>query len=776
MISPIRLTPRALTVGFACALALRTATADVVNSLPPPELTPAQAQTDLRQRWSDFLARPKTGVIELAATPAEATEPERSALAASTTVSYQQPEEVWSVDGRLSVTLVGMMAHNRIGEDPVYLRTYNGKLVGPTLRAKPGDTIHVTLRNDFPTEVDRPGEMNTLHAFNTMNLHTHGLHVSPSGISDNVLLEVPPQSTQDYEIVIPRDHPCGTFWYHTHRHGSTAAQVSSGMAGAIIISGGMDNVPEIAKARERVMLFQQIAYLYKNCFPDKDKDGKPIQVCYDLPEGVIEQKYENRIFPPGSWAALGRFTTINGVRLPVFRVRPGSVERWRMVHAGIRESLRLKLERTPGADPSTPASIALNEIAVDGLPLGKVAPQQTIELWPGYRSDVLVQFPNIPHGDYLLVDEASPADESLDGIAEKRKYVGRIIVEGDPEPMTLPRNQQLAQYRLPSIPPTRDADQQTVVYGIISKDGVTTFNVNGRPFNMDRARELTLGGVVEWTLKSENIINGEMRAISHPHHIHVNPFEVYSIVDDKGVEHLKEPVWRDTIIVHGGWTIKARSRNEVFTGLFVQHCHILDHEDQGMMELVEIKARAGSPEGLSWWKGSENPSLRVAQPYAAAGWSLPDAAGQSHHLSDFRGRPTVLFFVKGQGCVHCQAQVGLFQRQIETFRRLGVNVVGVTTDSVPDLAAAVHGAPLPFLMVSDAQTKVFRRYGCFGTDEALHGTFVLDADGRVCWQSVGDEPFLAVDTVVAELARLRPPASVANQLASADPLSATLAP
>lgn len=775
MTTPTRIALCAALLGLVRALASPSASADLAPTVSAPVLTPAQAQAELRQDWSDFLAHPATAAVETAATPAENTEPERASLAASSTVSYQQPEEVWSVDGKLSVTLVGMMAHNRIGDDPVYLRSYNGKLVGPTLRAKPGDTLHITLRNDFAPEADRPGEMNTLHGFNTMNLHTHGLHVSPSGISDNVLLEVPPQSSQDYEIVIPRDHPCGTFWYHTHRHGSTAAQVSSGMAGAIIISGGMDDVPEIAKARERIMIFQQIAYLYKNCFIDKDKDGKPVKVCYDLPEGVIEQKYENRIFPPGSWTALGRFTTINGVRLPVFRVHPGSVERWRMVHAGIRESLRLKLERAPGADPSTPASITLDEIAVDGLPLGKLSPQQTIELWPGYRSDVLVQFPNVPRGDYLIVDEASPADESLDGIAEKRKYLGRVIIEGDPAPMALPRNDELAQYRLPSIPPTKDADQQTVVYGIISNNGVTTFNVNGRPFNMDRARQLTLGGTVEWTLKSENVINGELRAISHPHHIHVNPFEVYSIVDDKGVEHLKEPVWRDTIIVHGGWTVKARSRNEVYTGLFVQHCHILDHEDQGMMELVEIKAPAGSPQSLTWWNGAENPSLRVAQPYAAAAWQLPDSAGQMHQLAEFRGRPTVVFFVKGQGCVHCQAQVGLFQQQFETFRRLGVNVVGVTTDTVSDLAGALKGAPLPFMMLSDSDGRVFRRYGCYGVNEALHGTFVLDAKGEVRWQSVGDEPFLAVDTVIAELARLRPGAHTVNQLAANEGLGTSLA-
>jgi FtsP/CotA-like multicopper oxidase with cupredoxin domain/peroxiredoxin len=728
-------------------------------SLTHSELTAEQASAELRQSWTEFLTQtPATPAARaLALTEAQMPEPQRTSLALSSTVSFQEPEEVWSVDGTLSVTLVGMKTHNRIGDDPVYLRSYNGKLVGPTLRARPGDTLRVTLKNDFAPEPIQPGEMNTLHGFNVMNLHTHGLHVSPAGISDNVLLEVAPQSTQEYEIVIPRDHPAGTFWYHTHRHGSTAAQVSSGMAGVIIITGGMDNVPEIAKARERVIVFQQIAYLYKNCFTPKDAAGKPTgpTVCYDLPYGVIEQEYENRIFPPGSWEALGRFTTINGIKLPVFRVRPGAVERWRFVHAGVRESIRARLERAPTAGSSIPETIPLNEIAVDGLSLGKIAPRTEIELWPGYRSDVLVQFPNISAGEYLLVDEASPAERSLDGIAESRKYLARVIVEGAPEPMALPSSAQLASFRLPSIPvDTKNMNPQAVTYGIIVKNNVTTFNINGQPFGMDHARELTLGQVDDWTLKSENVINGVPRAISHPHHIHVNPFEVYSIKDDKGIEQLTEPVWHDTIIVHGGWTVKARSRNEVFTGLFVQHCHILDHEDQGMMELVEIKPPVGKEQSAANRTAAENPWLRVQQPFAAPALALPDSTGELRSLAEFRGRPTVLFFFKGAGCPHCTEQVALFALRAAEFRRAGINLVGVTSDAADMLAAAQQNTPTPFLIVSDAADRAFRDYGCF-SGEPLHGAFVLDAAGAVRWKTIGAAPFMAVDTLLAEAVRLQ---------------------
>jgi FtsP/CotA-like multicopper oxidase with cupredoxin domain len=80
--------------------------------------------------------------------------------------------------------------------------------------------------------------------------------------------------------------------------------------------------------------------------------------------------------------------------------------------------------------------------------------------------------------------------------------------------------------------------------------------------------------------------------VPHPFHIHVNPFEVVSILDGEGQDRLQEvyggPVWRDTIILPEGWRIRFRAEYRRYIGPFVQHCHILDHEDQGMMELVEI--------------------------------------------------------------------------------------------------------------------------------------------------------------------------------------------
>ena len=135
------------------------------------------------------------------------------------------------------------------------LRSYNQEIVGPTIIARPGDTLKIHLTNSLPPEqnpmqCDANGHCNhnEPHNFNTTNLHFHGLHVDPGGISDNVMIRVAPNGEQHYEVYIPNNHVAGTFWYHTHVHGAASVQVGSGMAGALIIRGDYDEVKEIDKA------------------------------------------------------------------------------------------------------------------------------------------------------------------------------------------------------------------------------------------------------------------------------------------------------------------------------------------------------------------------------------------------------------------------------------------------------------------------------------------------------------------------------------------------
>ena len=167
-------------------------------------------------------------------------------------------------------------------DDKVHLRSYNGQLVGPTMRVRPGQLLRIMLRNNLPADdptCKSNQNMDIPHCYNSTNLHTHGWHVSPTGNSDNVLLDLGPTQTLDYEYYLPKDHPAGTFWYHSHRHGSTALQVSSGMAGALIVEGfrqlkdkpqnGIADIDTILKDtsgrrfKDRVFMFEQIPILLR---------------------------------------------------------------------------------------------------------------------------------------------------------------------------------------------------------------------------------------------------------------------------------------------------------------------------------------------------------------------------------------------------------------------------------------------------------------------------------------------------------------------------------
>src|SRR5882672_7818644 len=187
--------------------------------------------------------------------------------------------------------------------DNVYLRSYTGEgvdsdapYVAPVIDVRPGQTITMTLHNTLPADPSctaHGGNVNQPHCFNGTNLHSHGLWVSPSGNSDNVLLSINPGVDFEYIYNLPPDHPAGTFWYHSHRHGSTALQVSSGMAGALIVHGDRPPTPttsgdidvilknaDLTAMEDRTLVLQQIQYAcldaQGNIKVQTDKDGNVI--------------------------------------------------------------------------------------------------------------------------------------------------------------------------------------------------------------------------------------------------------------------------------------------------------------------------------------------------------------------------------------------------------------------------------------------------------------------------------------------------------------------
>jgi FtsP/CotA-like multicopper oxidase with cupredoxin domain len=144
-------------------------------------------------------------------------------------MNFSKPKDVWSKDGILRTTLVAAYHMGKVDGQPVTAMLYNGSLPGPTLHVYPGDRIELNLINNLNE---------------TTNLHFHGFHVSPANNSDNIFLEVAPGKTQHYTVDIPKDHPLGTDWYHSHLHELSYGQVAAGLSGLIIVEGLQKLLPK----------------------------------------------------------------------------------------------------------------------------------------------------------------------------------------------------------------------------------------------------------------------------------------------------------------------------------------------------------------------------------------------------------------------------------------------------------------------------------------------------------------------------------------------------
>ncbi|HEX8139005.1 MAG TPA: multicopper oxidase family protein [Pyrinomonadaceae bacterium] len=473
----------------------------------------------------------------------------------------------------LRTQLVIDYADLEIDKMPVRLRCYEGKLTGPTLRASPGDTLYITLVNKLPDVADQGGVCHDkMHA---TNLHTHGLHVDPTDGDDVLKKIVEPGETETLRYEIPEDHYPGTFWYHPHKHGSVGLQVANGMAGALIIEGDIDKVPEIAAAVERIFVFQQIPF---------NKKTPGTVECADIQ------------------TAFERETTINGAVEPTIVLKPGEVQRWRFIHAGIKEKLTIKLD-----------GHELYVIAHDGITTGHLAPVERVELNPGYRTDVLVKAkklddPNKPETFVLRDLESEGKDFKSEGLREEKErlhHLARVIVTGEEKDMKLPDESALAK-----LFPLQDLSQETTnqKIGLVFHTGPAfqiCWPVDKMEEKIDcgdkskchvfdnRTINVKLNTVDEWLVATCNTVP---KPPHHPFHIHVNPFQIMSINGASPDPKKGEKVWGDTLLIERGdktkppVPVRLRTKYARWAGETVLHCHILDHEDLGMMIKVNIQS------------------------------------------------------------------------------------------------------------------------------------------------------------------------------------------
>ncbi|WP_407528468.1 multicopper oxidase family protein [Methylobacterium oryzisoli] len=569
--------------------------------------------------------------------------------------------------------------------DKVELRSYVGPaadqripFVGPLVELWPGETFRMGLFNNLPVadpSCTGSEATNTLRCFNSLNNHAHGLFVSPSGNSDNVLLTIRPGVRFQYEYNIPSDHPAGTFWYHSHLHGSTAVQVSSGMAGPLIIrgdrppalqadgsisQGDIDTLlrePGGKPFRERVVLFQQIAYACRDATGIKRNPDNSWR-CDEGDVGTIEKADQ---LAPTAWPTSRRHTALNGEVLPTFRgASANTIERWRVIHGGIRNTVRLRFRKlAPDAEAAVAAFRATSEaaqqafvdqhctgaplttfsIATDGLTRPFIHERIDTYFQPGYREDLLISFPE--KGTYCVIDGELEPVQVVNGQPHGRELLGYVRVGDGPgndgmtardrilsalilaaaEHMPAPvrgrvisdlaSGLKLTGFMHHAPISTVDGNQSVgfniapgprFVVGEIDAGGAL---INAEPYDHTKYRVLVLGKAEEWKLRS-------FGGGGHPFHIHVNPFEIVSIIreadgvdvsalTDTGLSQFAgmKGTWKDTIFLQPGHLVTFRTRYERYIGDFVLHCHILDHEDQGMMQNVRVAIpdSTGAPTG-----------------------------------------------------------------------------------------------------------------------------------------------------------------------------------
>ena len=477
-----------------------------------------------------------------------------SALGRAQTVSLPEPPQVHAKNHVVSLTL---HAVNENGRDAF---AFNGETVAPVIRASPGDVLKITYINDLPAKSHETCAVNP--CMGMTNLHFHGLTVSPKAPQDDVLtMLASPGQVLHYSVKIPRHHPPGLFWYHTHPHGESHRQVLDGMSGAIVIEGMERYAPEIRGLRERILVLR----------------GRSIEHDTNAAElrGHVEIPSEACGSAPGPASEI---FTVNGVVRPQIEIAPNERQFWRIVNASADRYLDLQMDGQ-----------TFEIVGLDGMPLA-------------YHQ------PNSPtrNANHFLLAPAGRLEAIVTGLPTGIHNALRTLCvdtgpDGDPNPgmvladLVQPGSEQSSPYRTPAQPHT--ADNHPPVYKavnveplkktapnftVIFTEDKNGFYINGQKFTMDASpmTSARVGTYQHWLILNRS-------AELHPFHIHQVHFLDYA---ENGVP-LENPVWLDTVNVPVGGTVDVilDFTEPVIKGMSVFHCHLLNHEDKGMMAKILFK-------------------------------------------------------------------------------------------------------------------------------------------------------------------------------------------
>jgi suppressor of ftsI len=433
--------------------------------------------------------------------------------------------------------------------------TYDGAFPGPTLWVPPGGAIDLTFTNRIvatQSEV-KPGYGRT-HLDAQTNLHFHGAHVPPTGTADNMLVVVDRNRSFRYQFPILVTHPAGLFWYHSHVHGVVTNQVGRGACGMLYVASAYTNAID-AQYRRRLLVLQQVYFqpdLRTLIADDTNRDDPSLAL-----------------------------TVINGEEMPMLRMRPGERQVWDVANASTSAFYQLRF----------PVGFEARILAYDGLTRGPYAADANgvVQLAPGKRVELDVRAPAASGKSVLGLDAYNQGVDTWPA-----KPLATIAVGGAPatDPGPVPADPAVLP-NLAGVTPSRtrtiifDQDD-TVPEGQFGRFRMYLEGSSPHSWNPDVPEwsDSVLGEVEEWTIRNDT-------TQEHPFHVHVNPFQVMRV---QGPYNGSAPPpalvsgYHDVVVVPPRGEAVVRTQFTDFPGgPVLMHCHILDHEDMGMMTSFVIQ-------------------------------------------------------------------------------------------------------------------------------------------------------------------------------------------
>jgi len=511
---------------------------------------------------------------------------------------------------------------------------FNGALPGPSLYVDPGTLINLELFNNLNINFSGDNCPGAHHltppqpaCYNHTNLHVHGLQVSPCSLlpdgtkhcgwfeikpggpklkcsSDDVLIDIYPGASNKYCIWLPDMHAPGTNWYHSHLHGASAYQVSGGMAGAIIIR----EPPEGQIVREdldKVFVLQEIV-----ANPTPLPKNPPVYGFLSPGGGGLK----SQVF-------------VNGLCRPTLKMNAGQTMRWRFINIGAtpRTLTKLRLVKTQTCTNTVPPPSENDQImwliAIDGLSFYGINPQPVRYhlMGNGNRADFLI---NLEPGTYTLVKDGYP----LESVQKPGSTNYTAASKGSTQALAY-INVQPSSYTenvlkdVPTVPGKKPlylnaiwtVDKVRSQPVMFQNPNTATFKIDNNFYDMNPPIDVGLNTAEEWTLQNFGFPSpaNPPQTNTHPFHVHLNPFQILGIAFDFEVSdadlqrfNLKRmnasdpctwPFW-DTVPLPAQippqtgppGQLKIRSRFLIYDGEYVTHCHILVHEDVGMMINVRL--------------------------------------------------------------------------------------------------------------------------------------------------------------------------------------------